>query len=118
MQPIANVFKLKPLLPSRSTFASKIRDRSSYSKPLISKSLPSLFLHTRLRVRVLRHPSLLVPTRTHSVMASTDETPRGGKAVLASQRAKEEAEAKGEKPKSRFANIFPLSYKETFNQWV
>lgn len=50
-------------------------------------------------------------------MATADDTERRGKAMLASQRAKEEAEAKGEKPKSRLA-IFPLSYKDTFSQWV
>ena len=95
------------------------------SQPLKATQLTltyrSFIRQNKYRLRPLRvydpRPSLH-PVRAYSAMATADDSTRGGKPVLASQRTKEEAEARGEKPRSRFANVFPLSYKETFTQWV
>jgi hypothetical protein len=62
--------------------------------------------------------SLAIRLRSNRKMSEASANNGGQKAMLASQRAKQEAEARGEKPKSRFANLFPLTYKETFSQWV
>ena len=104
-----HTFVLSALLRSQSpkTFGTK----PWYLAEIIELSPP-------LQRLVRGFSRVAIQLRAHSTMASTDETTRGGKPVLASQRAKEEAEARGERPRSRFANVFPLSYKETFSQWV
>ena len=55
-------------------------------------------------------------------MASVDDEERfrnrTQQSPLASQRAKEQAKQEGGASRSRFANAFPLGYKDTFAQWV
>ena len=53
----------------------------------------------------------------HTMSAEDDVSSRSQQSPLASQRAKQQAEAEGKKT-SRFAGVFPLGYKDTFSQWV